>query len=119
MNRLHSNSFSDLAAFLSAPPSNFPAKAEESSRFVSVGCCPDVFVWHQESKNTSSTSKIDVSLLKKILVSRNELRDIGARVVDVLIVNFLLQVREFLFLIRVENYFNENSRLTCNKQLTS
>ena len=31
---------------LSAPPSNFPAKAKESSRFVSVGCRPDVFLWH-------------------------------------------------------------------------
>ena len=81
MHRLHSNSFSDLAdldlaAFLSAPPSNFPAKAVESSRFLSVGCCPDVFVWHQEIKNTSSTSQRDVSLLKKILVSGNELREI-------------------------------------------
>ena len=38
--------FQILAAFLSAPPSNFPAKAEENSRFVSVDCCPDVFVWH-------------------------------------------------------------------------
>ena len=105
IHRSHSNSFSDLAAFLSAPPSNFPAKAEESSRFVSVGCCPDVFVWHQENKNTSSTSQRDVSLLKKILVSRNKLREIeniGARDVDVLIANFLLQVREFLFLICVK-----------------
>ena len=76
MYRLHSNSFSDLAACLSAPPSNFPAKAEESARFVSVGCCPDVFVWHQENKNASSTSQRDVSLLKTILVSRNELREI-------------------------------------------
>ena len=42
---------------------------------------------------------------KKILVSRNELREIeniGARDVDVLIANFLLQVREFLFLICVK-----------------
>ena len=72
---------------------------EESSRFVSVGCCPDVFVWHEENKNTSSKSQRDVSLLKKILVSRNELREIeniGARDLDVLIANFLLQVREFL-----------------------
>ena len=59
---------------MSAPPSNFPAKAEESSRFVSVSCCPDAFVWHQENKNTSSKSQKDVSLLKKNLVSRNELR---------------------------------------------
>ena len=108
MHRLHSNNFSDLAdlaAFLSAPPSNFPAKAEESCRFVSVGCCPDVFVWHQENKNTSSKSQRDVTLLKIILVSRNELREIeniGARDIEVLIANFLLQVREFLFLISVK-----------------
>ena len=114
MHRLHSNSFSDLAdldlaAFLSAPPSNFPAKAVESSRFVSVGCCPDAFVWHQENKNTSSTSQRDVSLLKKILVSGNELREIeniGARDVDLLIANFLLQVREFSFLICVKKTFS-------------
>ena len=87
------------------PPSNFPAKAEESFRFVSVGCCPTVFVRHQENKNTSSKSQRDVSLLKKILVSWNELREIeniGEREVDVLIANFLLQVREFLFLICVK-----------------
>ena len=54
----------------SASPSNFPAKAEESSRLVPVGCCSDVFVWHQENKNTSSTLQRDVSLLKKILVER-------------------------------------------------
>ena len=102
MHRLHSNSFSDLAPYvLSAPSSNFPAKVEESSRFLSVGCCPDVFVWRQENKNISSISQRDVSLLNQILVSRNELRGIentGAR--DV---NFLLQVREFLFLICVKN----------------
>ena len=64
-----------------------------------------MFVWHQEKKNTSNTSQRDVSLLKKILVSRNNLREIeniGARDVDVLIANFLLQVREFLFLICVK-----------------
>ena len=100
MYRLLSNSFSDLAAFFSLPRSNFPAKAEKSHRFVSVGCCPDLFVWHEENKNTSSKSQSDVSLLKKILVSRNELREIeniGARDVNVLIAILLLQVREFLF----------------------
>ena len=43
---------------------------------------------------------------KKNLVSRNELREtenIGARDLDELIANFLLQVREFLFLICVKN----------------
>ena len=61
MHRLHSNNFSDLAAFLAAAP----PKAEESSRFVSVGCCSDEFIWHQENKNTSNKSQRDVSLLKK------------------------------------------------------
>ena len=52
--------------------------------------------------------------MKKNLVSRNELRqieNIGARDVDVLIDNFLLQVREFLFLI---NLF---PRCLCRKPL--
>ena len=42
---------------------------------------------------------------KKILVARNELREtenIGATDLDELIANFLLQVREFLFLICVK-----------------
>ena len=72
---------------------------------MSVGCCSDEFVWHQENKNTSSKSQRDVSLLKKILVSRNELREtenIGKTDLDELIANFLLQVREFLFLICVK-----------------
>ena len=60
---------------------------------------------------------------KKILVLRNELREtenIGATDLDELIANFLLQVREFLFLICVKKlYIRENSHLTCNKQLTS
>ena len=58
-----------------------------------------------ENKNTSSKSQRGVSLLKQILVSRNELREIenfGARDVEVLIANFLLQAREFLFLICVK-----------------
>jgi len=45
-----------------------------------------VFIWHQENKNTSSKSQRNVSLLKKNLVSRNELREIeniGARDVNV------------------------------------
>ena len=44
-------------------------------------------------------------MLKKNLVSRNKLREIeniGARDVDLLIANFLLQVREFLLLICVK-----------------
>ena len=43
----------------------FTAKAKESSRFVSVGCCSDEFLWHQENTNTSRKSQRDVSLLKK------------------------------------------------------
>lgn len=79
-----------------------------------------MFLWHQENKKTLSKAQRDVSLLQKMLVSRNEQREIenhiGARDVNVLIANFLIQVREFLFFICVKN---ENSRLTCNKQLTS
>ena len=43
----------------------FPAKVEESSRFVSVGRYSDEFLWHRENTNTSSKSQRDVSLLKK------------------------------------------------------
>ena len=64
MHRLHSNRFSDLAAFLVASTQIFPAKVEESSRFVSVGCYAVEFVWHHENKNTLSKSQRDVSLLK-------------------------------------------------------
>ena len=73
---------------------------------MSVGYCPDEIVWHQENKNTSSKSQRDVSLLRKILFSRNELREtenIGATDFEVLITNFMLQVPEFLFLICVKN----------------
>ena len=45
------------------------AKAEESSRFVSVGCSLEVFVQHQENKNTLSKTQRDVSLLKNVLVT--------------------------------------------------
>ena len=72
---------------------------------MSVGCCLDEFLWHQENKNISSKSQRGVSLLKKNLVSRNELREtenIGATDLNELIANFLLQVREFLFLICVK-----------------
>ena len=44
------------------------AMAEESFRFVSVGCSLDEFVQHQENKNTISKTQRDVSLLKKNLV---------------------------------------------------
>ena len=71
---------------------------------MSVGCCLDEFVWHQENKNTSSKPERCL-IAQKILVSRNELREIeniDARVLGMLIANFLLQVREFLLLICVK-----------------
>ena len=64
---------------------------------MSVGCSLDEFIQHQENKNTFSKSQRDVSLLKKNLVSRNELREIeniDTKDLDVLMVNFLLQVRK-------------------------
>ena len=76
MHPSHSKSFSDLAAaLLPAPPSNLPGKAEESSRFLSVGCCSDVFVWHQENKNRSSKSQKDVSIQKKFSFKEQAERD--------------------------------------------
>ena len=72
---------------------------------MSVGCCSNEVLWHQENKNTSSKSHKDVSLLKKKLFSRNELgesENIGATDLDQFIANFLFQVREFLFLICVK-----------------
>ena len=73
---------------------------------MSVGCCSDEFLWQQENTNTSRANHKEMShCSKKILVSRNELREtenIGATDLDELIANFLLQVREFLFLICVK-----------------
>ena len=75
-----------------------------------------MFVCHQENKNTLSKSQRDVSLLKKKLVSRNELREIGnidARDLDVLISNFLLQMHEFLFLICVKKTISIKILVLC------
>ena len=103
VHRLDSYSVSDFGGFFYQRL--FQIFLKESSRFVSVSCCPDVFLWHQENKNTSRKSQTDVSLLKKKnLVSRNELREIdnAARDVNVFISNFQLRLREFLFLICVQ-----------------
>ena len=67
------------------------AKAEESSRFLSIGCSLDEFVQHQVNKNTLSKH------IKMSHCSRHELREIeniDAKDLDVLIDNFLLQVRK-------------------------
>ena len=71
---------------------------------MSVGCCSDEFLWHQENTNTSSKSQRDVSLLKKnfSFKERAERDNIDATDLDVLMANFLLQVREVLFLICVK-----------------
>ena len=71
---------------------------------MSVGCCSDEFLWHQENTNTSGKSQRDVSLLKKnfSFKERAERDNIDATDLDVLIANFLLQVREVLFLICVK-----------------
>ena len=71
---------------------------------MSVGCCSDEFLWHQENTNTSSKSQRDVSLLQKnfSFKERAERDNIDATDLDVLIGNFLLQVREVLFLICVK-----------------
>ena len=106
MHRLHSNAFQIWRLFQRRRIQIFPAKAEESSRFVSVGCCSEEFLWHQENTNTSSKSQRDVSLLKQSFSfeerAERESENIGATDLDELIVNFLLQVSEFLFLICVK-----------------
>ena len=65
--------------------------AEESSRLVSGDGSLDEFGEQKENRNTSSKSQREVLLLKKILVSRNDLKEtenIGARDLDKLIANF-------------------------------
>ena len=66
------------------------AKTEESSRFVSVGCSLEEFVQHQENKKTSSKHR-EMSRCSKnfSFKERTERKDL-----DVLIANFLLQVRK-------------------------
>ena len=64
---------------------------ENYNRFVSVNYSLEEFVQHQKNKNTLSKTQRDVSLLKKVLVSRNE-ENIEARDLNVLLSNFLLQV---------------------------
>ena len=65
------------------------AKAGKSPRFVSVGCSLNEF---EENKDTSKKSQRGVSLLKKKTVRFIETTNIGARDLDALIANFLLQV---------------------------
>ena len=76
------------------------AGTKKRYRFVSVPCSPEEFLQHQENENTfKSKTHVQraVSLLKNVLVSRNEprkLENIVARDLDVLIANFLLQVQK-------------------------
>ena len=75
---------------------------------MSVGCCSDEFVRLDGMKKTRTLRANHREMShcsKKISVSRNELREtenIGATDLDELIANFLLQVRDFLFLICVK-----------------
>ena len=66
---------------------------------MSVGCSLEEFMQNQENKNTLSKTQRqrNVLFLKKLLVSRDEQRELentDARDQDVLIANFLLQVRK-------------------------
>ena len=84
------------------------------SRFVSVGCCPDEFIASRKQEHIKQITERCLVAQKHFerertgwgaIVSRNKQREtenIGARHLDVLIVNFRLQVREFLFLISVK-----------------
>ena len=68
---------------------------ENYNRFVLVNYSLEESVQHRKNKNTLSKTQRDVWLLKKLLVSRNEpreLENIDARDLSVLIASFLLQV---------------------------
>ena len=64
---------------------------------MSVGYSLEEFLQDQGNKNTLSKLQRDVWLLKKFSVSKNkrgELKNIGARDLDVLIANSLLRFRK-------------------------
>ena len=109
MHRLHSNSFSDLAALFRGVSSKFflrrRRKALDLCHLVAAQTCLNGI----KKTRTHRANHRDMSRCsKKKLVSRNELREIeniGARDLDVLIANFLLRVREFLFLFVLRKLF--------------
>ena len=98
MHRLHSNSVSDFGGFFI---SERRRKTLDLCQLVAAQTC----LYGIKKTRTHRANHRETShCSKKNLVSRNELREIqniGARDVNVFIANSLLQVREFLFLIRV------------------
>ena len=106
MHRLHSNSFSYLAAFLAAPLPNFSCEGGGKLQICVGWLLPRrICIASRKQEHVEQITERCLIAQKKKLVSRNELREtenVGGRDHDVLIANFLLQVREFLFLICVK-----------------
>ena len=97
MLRIHSNSFSDLAAFLAEPPPNFPCEGGGKLQICMGWLLPRrVCMASRKQEHTEQIrERCLIAQKKKKIDSRNELREtenIGARDLDVFIANFLLQV---------------------------
>ena len=104
VHRLHSNSVSDFGGFFFISAS-FKFSCEGGGNSVLDLCqlvaAQTCFYGIRKTKTHQANHREMSHCSKKKLVTRNELREIeniGTRDVNVFIPNFLLQVREFLFL---------------------
>ena len=103
---LHSNNFSDFGGFFSGGASKFFLRRRRKALDLCRLVATQTSLYGIKKTRTHRANHREMShCLKNILVSRNELREtenIGATDLDELITNFLLQVRECLFLICVK-----------------
>ena len=106
VHRLHSNNFSDLAAFFSGGACKFFLRRRRKALDLCRLVAAQTSLYGIKKTRTHRANHREMPhCSKKNLVSRNELREtenIGATDLDELIANFLLQVREFLFFICVK-----------------
>ena len=65
VHRLPSNSVSDFGGFFISASFKFTCECGGKLQICVIWLLPDVFVWRQENKNTSSKSQREVTLLKK------------------------------------------------------
>ena len=113
------NSFSDLAAFLSAPPSNFPAKAEESSRCQLVADQTSVCMASGKQEHIGQITERCLIAQKKFRFKERAGKYCCKRCRRVNRQFSAPSLWVFVFDLCLENYFNENSRVTCNKHFTA
>ena len=115
MLRLHSNSFSDLAAFLTALPPDFSYEGGGKLQICVSWLLPRRVCMASRKQEHIEQITERCLIAKKKLVSRNELREtknIGARDLDELIAKFLLQV--FLTQMKNKNSRSWSRKLTIN-----